>query len=512
MNEPGFTTCPNCLGVLGSVGCCTFQREPTVNSLSTDYTSFLRRKSAVAPASGIENVPELGDYLFPFQKALVGWALRRGKAALFTAVGTGKTRMEGAFAEQASAYLEAMGEPAEVLILTPLAVAAQTVRELVEKCGMRAKYCKTAEEIDPCAFTVTNYDRLERFDPRRFGVVILDESSIIKHQTSATRDKIIAAFGRTPFRLAGTATPAPNDRKELGNHAEFLGVMTLKEMLSEFFVHDSGKTQQYRLKGHAEAHFWRWIASWGAMLTKPSDLGFSDDGYDLPPLLKFDHVIPGTMEQTIEIVGDKKQLSLLPEPATNLKSQRKARRVTIKDRVAKAVEIIGSEPAEQWIVWCDLNAEADELEAELAKALPGAIEIRGSDTPEAKEAAMLGFASGSIQTLITKPKIAGFGLNWQGCARAMFVGVTHKFEEVHQALGRNHRFGQKRPVHAHFVYSEYEGNVRANLARKEREFQEMAAEMRGIVGQYVRENVCGLARDVAPYDPQIEMTVPEWLT
>lgn len=475
------------------------------------YNEFLERKSATAPPEGIEDIPPLGDFLFQFQSDLVGWALRRGKAALFEAVGLGKTRQELAFAEQASAYLAGDGRPDECIILTPLAVAAQTVRE-AEKIGIPAAYCKTPDQIRPGIVSVTNYDRIDAFLPvwGRFGVLVLDESSVIKHAGSKRRNTLINAGKSIPFRLAATATPAPNDRKELGNHAEFLGVMTMQEMLSEFFVHDSGKTSTWRLKGHAEEWFWRWIASWGAVVSMPSDLGYSDEGYNIPPLRIIDHVIPATLEQDRLANSEAKQLNLIPMPATNLKSQRRARRATLEDRVKAAVDVVMSERDEQWIVWCELNDEADALEDALVKQIPGAVEIRGADSADAKEAAVLGFASGSIQTLITKPSIAGFGVNWQNCARAAFVGASHKFEEVHQSLGRNHRFGQKREVHGHFIYSALEGNVRANYERKRIEFHEMQRNMRGLVAEHVRSNVKG-SRTVLPYEPTKPMGLAPWV-
>lgn len=478
----------------------------------SDYDAFLRSKSAEAPATGLVDVPPLGDYLFPFQKDLVDWALRRGKAALFEAVGLGKSRQAYEFALQASQYLDSIGERSEVLVLTPLAVAAQMVRE-GDSLGFDSKYCKGHEDMRQGAFTVTNYDRLDRFDARRFGVIVLDESSSIKHDNSKRRGAIISAFRDTPFKLACTATPAPNDRKELGNHSEFLGVLTMQEMLSEFFVHDSGDTGSWRLRGHAEQHFWSWVASWGAMVTRPSDLGYDDGAYALPPLRIFDHVIGATIEQDREItaVTGQAQLNIIPMPARGLKAQRKARRVTMKERVGRVLEIVKAEPDEQWLVWCELNAESDELIEAIAKEIPGAVEVRGSHSAEKKEAALLGFASGSVPALVSKASICGFGMNFQSCARSAFVGVSHKYEEVHQALGRNHRFGQKREVHAHFVYSELEGDVMRNFRRKQREFAEMADKMRDIVAGYVQENVRGARRDITPYSPTVPMAVAPWI-
>lgn len=517
-----------------------------------NYDDFIAAKGASAPPTGIEDVGDLGDHLFPFQSDLTAWALRRGKAALFEAVGLGKTRQQLTFAVEASRHLARKGQPSKALVLTPLAVAAQTVRE-ADEIGFDAKYCREPSEQVDGAITVTNYDRLDKFNPAEFGIVVLDESSVIKHHDSATRTKIIDAFEHTPFRLACTATPAPNDRKELGNHSEFLGVLTLQEMLSEFFVHDSGKTSQWRLKGHAERHFWRWVASWGAMVTKPSDLGYEDAGYNLPPLTLIDHVVPATLahgmaitkerckacegegkvkatdeqieagsdallecedcggEGAILLPGTQLCLPGVPRPASSLIAQRKARRATLDERVKMAVDVIMAEPAEQWIIWCELNKEAEALHRALTKLPGGAVEIRGNHKPDVKEKAMLGFASGSIRRLITKPSIAGYGLNWQSCARACFVGASHSFEDVHQALGRNHRFGQKREVRAHMVYSELEGPVRANLERKRKEFAQMAEAMRGIVAGYVKQNVLGSGRGVTPYEPTVPMRIPAWL-
>ncbi len=480
--------------------------------MSDAYQDFLARKTFVAPPTGFEPVG-LPDYLFPFQKDLVRWALRRGRAALFAAVGLGKTRMQLEFAAQASAYqrIHQSTRP-EALILTPLAVASQTVREAAA-IGISASYCREPDQVRPGIITVTNYDRLDKFNLSRVGVIVLDESSVLKHETSKRRDQLVNAFRSTPFRLACTATPAPNDRKELGNHAEFLGLCTMQEMLSAFFVHDSGNGV-WRLKGHARDAFYAWVATWGAVVSRPSDLGYPDDGYLLPPLRIHDHVIAATLEQDRAVAETRaaKQLNLIPQAARGLKAQRKARRVTLQERVDAAVSIVLAESEEQWCVWCELNDESNALEEAIVRAIPGAVAICGSDKAETKEAAMLGFADGTIRVIVTKPRIAGFGLNWQRCARACFVGVSNKFEEVHQALGRNHRFGQTREVHAHFVYSELEGDVRANLARKMTEFREMTETMRGYISAAVRDNVCGLVRSTTPYVPTVPMAIPEWLT
>jgi superfamily II DNA or RNA helicase len=485
------------------------------------YEDFLARKAATAPACGVpvewlDDHP-IGEYLFLFQRALALWALLRGKAAIFAAVGLGKTRMQLEFARLASLYLEELGETSDVLLLTPLAVASQTVRE-AERIGISAHYVKGAEQMVPGRITVTNYDRAHNFNPERFGVVVLDESSIIKHHDSKTRDALIKAYKRTPFKLACTATPAPNDRQELGNHAEFLDVMTLQEMLSEFFVHDSGSgTDKWRLKGHAESHFWRWVASWGAMVQRPSDLGFSDDGYDLPPAVIHEHRISATEVQDRAIldatrkVGVAQQLNLIPQPARGLKAQRKARRVTLEERVSVAAAIVAEEPWESWAIWCELNDESEALQHAISQAIPGCVEIRGSDTPGTKETNVLGFAEGRVPAIVTKASIAGFGVNWQSCHNTILVGPTHSFEDYHQIIGRFRRFGQQHPVNVHIVYSELEGDVRSNLLRKQAEFAAMAESMRGHVGSYVLESVLGGNRHTTPYHPSVHMAMGEWL-
>lgn len=331
----------------------------------SDYASFLAEKRPVDPATGLRDVPPITPALFPFQADIVRWALRRGRGAIFADCGMGKTPMQLEWARHV---------PGDVLILTPLAVAAQTVRE-GQKFGIPASYARNASEITG-RITVTNYDRLDAFDPARFAGVVLDESSILKAFDGKTRTALIEAFAQTPFRLACTATPAPNDYMELGNHAEFLGTMTRAEMLAMFFVHDGGETQEWRLKGHAASDFWRWLASWSVMLRRPSDLGYPDDGYTLPPCETVERVVP-----TGATAGN-----LFAVPAQTLQERIQARRETVADRVAACAEIVNTTPG-SWVVWCNLNAESDAL----AKAIPDAVEVRGSDDADAKERALAWF-------------------------------------------------------------------------------------------------------------------------
>jgi len=458
------------------------------------YLDFVSRKLTRAPSTGLERVPELHPSLFPFQRDLVSWALRRGRCALFADTGLGKTRMQLEWARHI---------PGKVLILAPLAVAAQTARE-GERLGIEVHICRSQDDVGP-GVNITNYDRLHRFDPSHFEGVVLDESSIIKHHDAKTLARLLEAFRATPFRLAATATPSPNDYTELGTHAEFLGVCTRQEMLAEFFVHDGSETQTWRLKGHARQHFWRWVATWGALLRKPSDLGYSDEGYDLPPLTVTQHTIAADVAELNAVKTG--QTSLFAEPARTLTERRAARKGSLERRVEECAALVRSEPDEPWIVWCDLNAEAEAL----VKAIPGAVEIRGSDEPLTKETLLVAFANGEIKVLVTKPSIAGFGLNWQHCARMAFVGVKDSWESYYQSIRRCWRFGQKRPVHVHVFASELEGNVVENLRRKERDALAMAEQLGAETREAVRAEVRGSPRSTNDYAPSVAMTTPAWL-
>lgn len=472
----------------------------------TEYADFLARKAAVSIPTGIEDVPPLGDYLSPFQKDIVSWGLRRGRCAFFADTGLGKTRMMHEWASQVCAYLDATGEaPANALLLAPLAVAEQSVREGAS-IGIDVHYCRSQSAVRP-GLTITNYDMIDRFDPSQFGAVVLDESSILKSYDGPTRTGIIDAFAGTPFKLSCSATPSPNEFDELGSQAQFLGILSLAEMRAMYFTHDGGETQKWRLKGHAKDRFWRWVCSWAAMIKRPSDLGYSDVGYALPPLTIVDHVMPAELkharDQNLEMGAT---ATLFPDAAKGLTEQRRARRSTLEDRVKVASEIVRAEPNEHWIVWCELN---DESEA-LTKAIPGAFEIRGSHSPEQKRDRLMGFCGPDIRVLVTKPSIAGFGMNWQHAARMIFVGVTHSYEQFYQAVRREWRFGQKREVICHVVTSELEGRVVANLRRKEADAAKMAEELRAYTSSIVRDTIRGATLERTPYDPQEPMTVPAW--
>lgn len=459
------------------------------------YSGFIGAKLSVQPPTGLTRIPDLHPSLFPFQRDAVSWALKRGRACLFEDTGLGKTRQQLAWADALTRARSAD----RTLILAPLAVAAQTAGE-GESMGVNVTVCRDDSDVRP-GINVTNYDRLHRFDPRRFDAVVLDESSIIKHHDAKTLRALLDAFSGTPFRLACTATPAPNDHTELGTHAEFMGICSRAEMLSEFFCHDGGETQTWRLKGHARQAFWRWVASWGLLLRKPSDLGYDDADYDLPPLHVHEHIVAAPADTY------RSQGLLFAVEARTLMDRRKARKASTSDRVNACAARVIEEAGEPWVVWCDLNAESEAL----ARAIPGAVEVRGSMDADAKERAFIDFAAGKVRVLVTKPSIAGFGLNWQHCARQAFVGLTDSWEAYYQSVRRSLRFGQKRDVHAHLYASEAEGAVLANLKRKEADAKRMAEELSRETAGAVRAEVRGLARETNEYRPGVRMCVPAWM-
>ena len=456
------------------------------------YRDLIARKLAVTAPTGLAALPALPDGLFPHQRALTQWALRRGRAAIFADTGLGKTRMQLAWANAVNEV-----EHHDILILAPLAVAAQTVEE-GRALGVNVTHCRDDADVRP-GINITNYERLHRFDSERFGAVVLDESSCIKHHDSKTLRRLMDAFCHASFKLCATATPAPNDWTELGTHAEFLGVCTRTEMLSEFFVHDGGETQVWRLKGHARNQFWRWVASWGAMVRSPADLGYDASGYQLPPLHVHEHIV----ESTQNAIG-----MLFPLEAQTLSERRDARRSSLDARVAACAATVAATPNESWVVWCDLNAEGDAL----TKAITGAVQVAGADDIDVKEDRLLGFARGDFNVLVTKSSIAGWGSNWQHCAHMAFVGVTDSFEAYYQAVRRAWRFGQKRPVNVHVFASEAEGAVVANLRRKERDALAMAESLTAETRDAVRDQVIGTTRYTNNYDARRRIATPSWLT
>lgn len=423
------------------------------------YQQFLTTKRLSDTPSGFR-IHDVNPALFNYQQAIVKWACRRGRAALFCDTGLGKTAMQLAWAQ---AVADETG--GRVLILAPLAVAQQTAHVEAPKFGIEVTYDRTGEAEG--AIIATNYEMLHKFDLCDFAGIVLDESSILKSYSGKVRNQIIESAQTVPYKLAATATPAPNDHMELGNHAEFLGVMTRTEMLATFFVHDGGDTSSWRLKGHAETEFWAWIATWAVMIKSPADLGYQTAGFDLPPMTMHQHAIQAT---------NPTQGFLIPMEATSLNERRQARRESIDDRVIQAAAIANSDD-DFYLVWCDLNDES----AALTKAINGAVEVKGSDTAEHKEWAMTAFSSGEIRVLVTKPSICGFGMNWQHCKNVVFVGLSDSYEQFYQAIRRCYRFGQQRPVDVHVIFSDRESAVIRNIRRKEKDAQTMANNLVGLM-------------------------------
>jgi hypothetical protein len=457
-----------------------------MNKPASSYKSFLDAKRiADVPTGFAANGVCAG--LFDFQRDIVKWSCRRGRAALWEDCGLGKTPQQLAWAQQVIEHADC-----DALVVAPLGVTHQTVREGA-KFGIDAKIVRDQAEVSR-GISVTNYEKLHKFNVESFGAVVLDESSILKSLDGATRNALIERCARTPYKLACSATPAPNDYMELGNHAEFLGVMTRSEMLSMFFVHDGGETAKWRLKGHAETEFWRWLCSWAVSVRKPSDLGYADGKFSLPPLKIIEHIVKATHGA---------DGYLFPLPASSLAERRDARRATLDERVDRAAELADGE---QWVFWCNLNAESDALANRL-----GAVEVRG-DTPEdERERIIIGFLDGSIRRVVTKPSIWGFGLNMQCCHNTAFVGISDSYEQFYQTVRRFWRFGQTKPVTAHVIISDLEGAVLANIKRKERDAGRMADSMVGHMADFSAANIKGQQRETDGYNPKQNMRMAQWL-
>lgn len=453
------------------------------------YKEFLEAKTEHFLGVGFE--PDgLNRHLMPFQQDIVRWSCMKGRSAVFSDCGTGKSIMQLAWADAVADHTDG-----DVLILAPLSVAQQTVQEGA-KFGIGAKYSRNGKPAG--RITTANYEMLQHFTASDFAAVVMDESSILKSATGATRNAIIDAFRGTKFRLACTATPAPNDYLELGNHSEFLGIMKQTDMMSKFFYHDGGETQNWTLKGHAEEEFWKWVCSWAVMLRKPSDVGHSDEGFILPKLHTVQHTIcVDTHAVTADLFG-----SVIV--ANTLNEQRDARRESLDARVQACADMVNGD-TDAWLIWCDLNAEGDALE----RAIPGCVQVSGADSLDAKVEKIRQFTSGEARVLVTKPKVAGMGLNLQHCHKEAFVGVTHSFESYYQAVRRCWRFGQKDEVFVHLFCSEREGPVMESLTRKEQDAAVMVAEMLKHVS--IHQDIAKSIREHDEYNPQHEIKFPEWL-
>lgn len=452
-----------------------------------EYREFIASRSVYMVNTGFKPV-EYNSMLKIHQRNVVEFALERGKTAAFLDTGLGKSLIELEFARQCAEYT---GKPS--LILTPLAVAGQMVRE-GHKFGIDARQIREQSEVG-CGVMVANYERLSKLDTDCFGAVVLDESSILKSFQGRTRTQLIDAFKGCEFKLAATATPSPNDHMELGNHAEFLGVMRQQEMLSKWFINDtSTASQEWRLKGHARDDFWQWVASWSRCATMPSDLGGDDAGYSLPEVIRSLHVVEA--DKSKDTNG---MLFRIPElSATSFHDEK---RKTMNDRCVKSAELANSHD-KPVTVWCESNDESSLL----AKLVKGAVELRGDQKPEEKERILEGFAAGEFRAIVTKPKLAGFGLNWQHCAHAVFASISYSYEQHYQAVRRSHRFGQSQQVKNDIVVSDTEMQIWNVINDKAAKHGEMKTAMADAMKKAQSET-----KRMVAYDRPLDLWFPEWI-
>lgn len=452
-----------------------------------DYRAFIAARRGSMPKAGLDPAP-MCDAMKSHQITAVDFALRSGKSAMFLDTGLGKSLCELEWAQQVS---DETGKP--VLILTPLAVAGQMIRE-GQKFGIEARQIREQHEVG-AGIMVANYERLPKLDPATFGGIVLDESSILKSFAGRTRNMLMDAFRDCRFKLAATATPSPNDHMELGNHAEFLGVMRQQEMLSKWFINDtSTASQDWRLKGHAVEDFWSWVASWSRCATLPSDIGGDDTGYVLPDIDRKIHVVSADRQQDVE------QGLLFRIPEMSATSFHKEKRLTIRDRCELAASLANH--GKPVTVWCESNEES----ALLTKLVDDAIEVRGDQKPEEKEARLLGFADGKYRAIVTKPKLAGFGVNWQHCAHAVFASISFSYEQHYQAVRRSHRFGQDERVRNDIVITDTEATIWQAVNDKAERHEEMKKGMRDAMIRAQSEAGVRTA-----YDRPLDLAFPEWI-
>jgi superfamily II DNA or RNA helicase len=452
-----------------------------------DYQDFLSTKLKKVKPSGF--VPDsLPDYLFDYQAYIVNMALIKGRFAIFANTGTGKTSMQLAWANEVFKHTNR-----PVLIVAPLAVAKQTAYDESAKFGVKVQYCKDQSDVVN-GINITNYEKLSKFDCDTFIGVVLDESSLLKSFTGATCQALIESFIDTPYKLACSATPSPNDHMELGNHAEFLGIMSRTEMLAQYFTHDSSDTSKWRLKHHGQQPFWKWLSEWSIMIQKSSDLGFSDDNYQLPPLNETDIYIQTDL---------KREGELLPLTATGLSEQRQIKKQTVQQRVAAIANLVNGND-DQWLVWCETNEESALLKA----AIDGAVEVKGSDKDSHKEQSAHDFAHGTIRVLVSKPSIFGFGLNFQSCHNIAFVSLSNSFEMTYQAIRRCYRFGQTQPVNVYYAVTDTCGSIKANIERKQAQFEEMFSQLVKYMGQQTMVSTISQKNE---YDASEWMILPNFI-
>ena len=457
------------------------------------YEEFLKSKEFHLLPTGFET-DELNEHLFDYQKAIVKWALRIGKAALFEDTGLGKTIQQLSWADAVAKHTQG-----SVLILAPLAVSKQTATE-ASKFGITCKLVESQDDVIN-GINITNYEKIHRFDTDTFDGIVLDESSILKSYAGKTTKELQERFTYTPYKLCCTATPSPNDYTEIGTTAEFLGVMPRSEMLATFFINDSikkaGKQERigWRLKHHAEKEFFRWMSTWSMMIKSPSDLGFDGSMFELPKL---------NIKACI-VKSEADEGCLFPELAETLTERREARKKSLDKRVDVAKKIALKK--ENCLIWCDYNNESEALH----KAIPQLVEVKGSDKPEHKERAMMGFSNNEVKYLVSKPSICGFGMNWQNCHEMIFCGLSDSYEQFYQAIRRCYRFGQKQQVNVYVIISEKELNVLNNIKRKQADHERMSKEMIKIMSENAKVELFNYQKKKTDYLPNDEMVVPAWL-
>jgi len=455
-----------------------------------NYKEFLKTKEIESINSGFKVSPDkLNPMLFPFQRDIVKWAIQKGKAAIFSDCGTGKTMMQLEFAHQ---VVKKTGGNA--LVVAPLSVVNQTKKE-GQKFGIAVNVCRTHRDVRG-GINITNYEMLDHFDANAFICVVLDESSILKSFTSQTRNLLIDKFQRTPYKLACTATPSPNDQSEIGNHAEFLGIMSRTEMLATYFIHDGSDTSKWRLKGYGEKKFWEWVATWAICVRSPADLGYTNDGFMLPKLNLIEKIVSSPPQEGM----------LIAIRAETLSERRAARKESMSKRIDVVKKLVDNSN-EQWLIWCDFNAESKALK----EAVNDSVEVVGADDPDYKAKTAIDFAEGKIHALVSKASIYGFGMNFQTCHNMIFCGISDSYEMFYQAVRRCWRYGQDHEVNVYIAISEAELNVLDNIKRKQAQMDKMQDNMISLMHDVTMSEIKHTTRITDTYDPEERMVIPEWI-
>ena len=464
--------------------------EKNIKDYSKDYNLFLKEKEEKRIDSGFEvKDKELNSNLFDWQREIVKWCLKKGKCALFEDTGMGKTIQQLSWAEAIVNHTKG-----KVLIVAPLAVSKQTAKE-AEKFGIKVNIIEEEKDIQD-GISVTNYEKLHKFDLSQFIGVCLDESSILKSYSGKTTMELIDTFRYTPYKLSCSATPSPNDYTELGNQAEFLNVMTMSEMLATYFINDASHGNGWRLKGHSEIEFYKWITEWAILINNPSNLGYDGTKFILPKLNIHKIILESDTWETD---------TLFAIPAETLGERREARKSTIPQKIEKIKELVKS--MDSCLIWCDFNYESEELK----KAIPEGYEIKGSDNPEYKEKGMTGFSDGDVKILISKPSICGFGMNWQNCNNMIFCGLSDSYEQFYQAIRRCWRFGQTKEVNVYVIISDKETNMLENIKRKEIQHQKMSKNMIEIMSAMTVAELNNKSVKDTRYLPSTVMQLPSFI-